>query len=154
MLFSRPAALGAAIVIIVIFAGCMSLQFGGVTHEEVVTPPAETPGVCLPGDGILEQAGDEIVGDDHSALEVYYPIPYVSPPHLTVSSTFSEVKIIEQRRDHFRVRNTGSFSRQFHWTASGVKVLLNPPPSPILAGPAEPPAPQRLPTEPVPVGRP
>jgi hypothetical protein len=150
LLVSRFAGIVAAVAILVIFAGCMSLQFGGgETHEEVVNAPPETPVSYLPGDGILEQGGTETVGDGHAVLDVYYPMPYVSPPHLTVSSTFDEVKIIDQRRDHFRVKNTGSFKRNFDWRAKGVKVVLTPPP---VATPApEPPAPLRLPAEPVPV---
>jgi hypothetical protein len=135
LLASRRAGIVSAIVVVVIFAGCMSLQFGGVdTHEEIVTPPAETQVSYLPGDGMLEQAGDDTVAGGHSLLDVYYPMPYVSPPHLTVSSPLDEVKVIDQRRDRFRVKNTGLFARRFHWTANGVKVSLNAPPV-VLAPP-------------------
>jgi hypothetical protein len=151
LLVSRVSGIVAGVVILVIFGGCMSLQFGGgETREEVVnSPPPETPVSYVPGYGLLEQTGTETVGAGHSVLDVYYAIPYVSPPHLTISSTFDEAKVIEQRRDHFRVKNTGAFARSFHWKANGVKVLLTPPP---VATPApEPPARLRLPAEPVPV---
>jgi hypothetical protein len=149
LLVSRCSGIVAAIIIVVIFAGCMSLQLGG-THEDVVASAPEMPVSTLPGDGVLEQAGTETVGEGHGVLDVYYPIPYISPPHLSVSSTFDEVKLIEQRRDHFRVRNTGAFARKFDWKATGVKLLLAAPPPPP-APPGEAPAPRRLPAEPVPV---
>jgi hypothetical protein len=104
---------------------------------------AETTRSYPPGDGILEQEG-EVTLARGAIQDVYYPVPYISPPNLTVDSPLQECALVSQKVDHFRVENTcTSGSVSAHWKAKGVKVLL--------AAPAGPAVPQLPPPDPVPV---
>lgn len=98
-------AVGAAIVALVSSMGCLNLQFGGkssTTEDPSVVP--QTSSITIP-------KGQE--------LTVYYPKPYASPPNLELDNSSQNCKIIEQRADHFRVRNDGT-TLEVKWTARGV----------------------------------
>ena len=149
----RLAGIVSATAIVVIFVGCMSLQFGGDRREEVISSSTETQVAYPPGDGPLEQTGLCAVPPENGVQVVYYPIPYISPPNLSISGSDDQVEIIEQKREYFKVRNKNSFFvKHFTWKANGVKILMNPPPPPVvLRPPAEAPVPRKLPLEPVPI---
>ncbi len=53
-------------------------------------------------------------------LDVYYPVPFASPPNLRTETTFSDCSVIEQKPDHFRIKNPNVFSRDLTWEARGV----------------------------------
>jgi hypothetical protein len=142
VLLRRLAAASGTLLFLVIVLGCMSLQFGGgASTTEVVhtddTAYAQTGKVHVP-------PGKEI--------EVYYPVSYVSSPNLELDSTFDDCLIVEQKADHFLVKNTGSFSREAKWKARGTK---GSPPA-VVAGPASTQAPPAampaVPAQPLPPG--
>jgi len=61
-----------------------------------------------------------------SPTEVFYPIPYVRPPNLTLDSTSplgNSVKAIEQRADGFKLsmEQFNYVNYEVHWTAVGEK---------------------------------
>ena len=149
-LFSRRAGVTAAVVIVLIFLGCMSL--GGDTHVEVVAPEAqESPNPNLVADGMLEQDGRATIPGG-SEQDVYYPIPFFGPPNLVLTGDTNYVKLISQRRDHFRVKNVSDnthFQGSIHWQAKGVKALVLAPGATLNAPPL-----RGLPGEPVPVSQP
>lgn len=99
---------GSAVLLLVVILGCMSVSFEGrksIIHHDDQTY-SQTGKLEVP-------PGQEI--------EIYYAVPYAGPPNLVVSSTFSECQVIEQRPDHFRVKNTMSSPREVTWTARGLK---------------------------------
>ena len=101
-----------------VILGCMNISFEGRRH--IIHNDDQTYSQT----GTLEvPAGQE--------LEIFYPMPYAAPPNLVVTSTFSECLIVEQRPDHFRVKNTMSSPRELTWTARGLKG----PPAMIVAQP-------------------
>jgi hypothetical protein len=55
--------------------------------------------------------------------EVYYPIPYQSPPELTWPNLPYDVRIIEQRADGFVAKFSGTFSGYGPptWRAKGIR---------------------------------
>src|SRR6516165_1030845 len=67
------------------------------------------PGGGLGGGGdTLVQQGKAVV-IRNQALEVYYPIPYASPPHLNLSGFFpGSCALVEQKPDHFKIENLGT----------------------------------------------
>jgi hypothetical protein len=127
----------AAVTLLVILLGCMSISIGKFGSS----PPPEDDGMlCQGGEVELALAAER---------DVYYPVPYPSPPHLDISDPFGKCELVEQKPDHFRVRSTfeksalgGPFTLK--WKAKGLKM---PPPAP-------PPGPAPLPAEPVPVDHP
>jgi hypothetical protein len=52
--------------------------------------------------------------------DVFYPVPYISPPNLVVHDSFSCVMVTEQKPDRFRVKANGPVD--FTWKARGVPV--------------------------------
>jgi hypothetical protein len=50
-------------------------------------------------------------------LDVYYKQPYKSPPHLTITGNW--VEIVEQKEDHFKIKNTFGLPASFQWKAEG-----------------------------------
>jgi hypothetical protein len=107
---ARLLAVGAGMVFLGISLGCMSFTLGGRT--EVVSK--EEVGGLQRGKASLAP-GEELV--------VYYPAPYASPPNLEMEdpSLFHAGRIIEQRPDGFRIKNTSSHAVELAWKARGVK---------------------------------
>src|SRR5205807_1901970 len=103
-----------------------------------------------PSDSVFEQR-DRVKVPPDTVLDVYYPIPYYSRPNLRIHDGEGRVKIVQQSRDHFRVKNDGLFERDILWEAKGVK----PVPAPVVqvAAPTNTDLPplKQLPVEPVPV---
>jgi hypothetical protein len=140
LLAQRLVTAGAALICLVVFLGCMSLNFGTRTeviqHDDVSY--MQTGTATVPG-------GQEV--------EVYYPVPYASPPNLVLSSDWDQCVVVQQKQDHFRVKNNRVFATECKWTARGLKV---PPPvapglgPPVIVPPPVPP-PAGLPAEPIPV---
>ncbi len=69
-------------------------------------------------DGSLQQRGSVSVPHE-GEVDVYYPTPYISPPNLETDSSFNDHIIVEQKPDHFRVKNTELFPCDVSWTARG-----------------------------------
>jgi len=98
--------------------GCMSFTFGG--HTDMVAPhePAATADLAKEQTGNAQVAGGE-------EITVYYPIPYASPPNLVMRDPNAVCRVIEQKADCFRIRNTASLTAGYNyvaWTARGVPV--------------------------------
>ena len=152
-LFSRSGAIAAGVALLLIFLGCMSFEGSHVDRTEVVSPP-EVPNPYLVGDGLLEQEGRGAIRG-LAEEDVYYPVPYISPPNLELEGDPEFVRLVYQRRDHFRIKNwcnNTHYVGSFHWKARGVKILVTAPPPP---GPnSNLPTPRTLPQEPVPVSQP
>jgi hypothetical protein len=123
----------AAVLLTVVFLGCMSLSFGERTVVESKTQP-----------DVLEQEGT-MPFRGGAEQDVYYPIPYSHPPNLVVDAFSCEV--VEQKEDHFRVKfsHHGVDGRSVPWKARGVRYV---PPAPVIPVPAPPPG---LPPAPGPV---
>jgi hypothetical protein len=101
VIFSRPAALAAAFVTLLIFLGCTSIP----THEADVYVLVQTDSLDVP-------AGHE--------LEVYFAAPFASPPNLVIDDSHGDCVVTEQKENYFRVRNkNASVSRSIRWTARG-----------------------------------
>jgi hypothetical protein len=109
----------------------MSITFGGLSF-----------GSRTEADGTFCQEGEIHVlkGDEQ---DVYYPAPYAGPPNLELTDNVDQCLVLEQKPDHFRVRNPGPFESTLHWKARGLRVaavpVVTPPPPPVPAGPAHPP---------------
>src|SRR5262249_47420997 len=99
---------------VVICLGCMNFQFGG-RNETVHSTASDKPGQV--------QSGSASVAG-HQEIDVYYPVPLVSPPNLVISES-AWVQVVDQKPDHFRVKNNTPMSWDFKWMARGVPV---PPP--------------------------
>jgi hypothetical protein len=103
--------------------GCMSFTFGG--RQELVGQ-FDDPSCFRQGGRLTIQAGHEI--------DVYYAIPYQSPPNLVLDDEsagprLKSCEIREQFPDHFRVRNPGIFPVEVAWTARGMRSMPAPPPT-------------------------
>jgi len=109
-LIERIVGISCGTLFLAICLGCMSLNFGGRT--EVMT---REDGPGPQGGKVRLACGEE--------LDVYYPLPYVSPPNLETERSSDDVRVVEQRADHFRIQNTSLFSRELTWTARGVTQL-------------------------------
>jgi hypothetical protein len=118
--------LALALLLPILATGCFCLSIGG---SEKGTSE----------DGIVKQSG-KIELDRGRELDVYYPIPYASTPNLELDDWFNNYRIIEQKADHFRVKNVGG-AFGVEWTARGVRAC-NPTP---LAVPVPTPAPPSSP---------
>lgn len=132
VLLSRPVGALAGVVIVLIILGCMSLSFGGLSIG-CKTEPDGT--VCQEGKVSLHQ-GQE--------FDVYYPVPYASPPNLEISGDSDNCEILEQKADHFRIRCKGAADAAPHWQARGLKppaaaptVIVTPPAPPAVPPPTE-----------------
>ena len=148
-LISRRAGVAAALATVLIFLGCMSFEGTHVDRTEIIPPP-EIPSPNLVADGLIDQNGRASVSGN-CELDIYYPIPFFGPPNLTLEGDNENVKIMYQRRDHFRVKNTCAnehYSARINWQARGVKALIAPPPPPVTLSSG------KLPSEPVPVSQP
>jgi hypothetical protein len=143
LLFSRPVASGAAVVIVLTVLGCMSLSFGGKTYE------------CHSGEG---HCGDDSYVQSGAAhlhgsaeQDVYYPVAYASPPNVELSGDDADdCEIVEQKPEHFRIHNNSLWSADVEWKARGVR---QPPAlAPVPAGTTPPPPTDgtTLPSQPTP----
>jgi hypothetical protein len=110
LLLRRMAGLCAGLILLAIILGCMNFSFGGRTelvHDE---------------DGAYTQGGTLAIPANHEQ-DVYYAVPYQSPPNLTVENTWNDCVITGQWPDHFRVSNPCLLSRELTWKARGIKAL-------------------------------
>jgi hypothetical protein len=132
----------AALLMLGIFLGCMSLNIGSRVCSE------------LEGE-VLEQCGQVNVRPDEEQL-VYYPIPYASPPNLTLERCFPAeyARIIDQQADHFRILVTGFTTPkavEIDWTARGIPApRVAPTPAVPVPPPCPPPGPPIVPDPPNP----
>jgi len=88
--------------------GCLSLNFGNWTSHNNEDP------------SVLSQTGSARVTKGQIA-DIYYPVPYASAPNVELDDMFHNYEIVEQKADHFRVRNN-SGSWDVKWTARGMRV--------------------------------
>jgi hypothetical protein len=133
MLLSRQVGALAGTILILIFLGCMSLSFGGLSIGCKTEP-----------DGTICQEGKTSVHKGEE-LDVYYPVPYASPPNLVLCGSSDDCEIIEQKADHFRIRCKGPFDRTPQWQARGLRC---PPPGATPTVVVTPPAPPAAPPPP------
>jgi hypothetical protein len=133
VVLSRLVVILAGVFFLAIVLGCMSISFGGLS-------------ICsrTEEDGTFTQEGDVhlLSGQER---DVYYPASYASPPNLELSGDVGLCEIVEQRPDHFHVRNLGPGASP-HWKARGVRnspvqviVPAASPTPPPLTGPTLPP---------------
>jgi hypothetical protein len=116
LLLRRLAGIASALAWLAIILGCMSLSIGDRT--------------VLPDDRLSYAQEGSVRVEIGQELDVYYPVPYASPPNLEIKGPGSYT-IVDQQADHFRVRakvegNTIGWEG-FDWTARGVRVVLPPP---------------------------
>jgi hypothetical protein len=93
--------------------GCLNMSFGG---KWVTSDTSE----------VLEQT--ETVSLTGSVNDVFYPIPYASPPHLSITNPASFVpmapyEILEQKADHFRIKSNNGAGITLAWTARGTRAV-------------------------------
>jgi hypothetical protein len=131
VLLTRQAGVVAAIALLVILLGCMSISIGKFSGT----------GSCTEADGIFCQEG-EVTVSGGAVREVFYPAPYAHTPNLEVSDTFNHCELVEQREGSFKVRNASGFSVTVCWKARGVRAIPPPVPPPL--------PPPVLPSEPLP----
>jgi hypothetical protein len=129
---SRPLVAGAAVLLVAIVLGCMSVS---------VDPSNTTM-----DDGVCKQTGTVSVlpGEE---VEVFYPKPFATTPNLQIISPLGECRAVAQYPDRFRVRNTGVlFDREITWEAKGILPA-------VIATPPAPGSAPALPANPTPVGQ-
>jgi hypothetical protein len=138
IVLSRPVGVVALTGLVALFLGCMSLSIG----ERKILQSS-----CFADGDLLCQTGKVTVRPSSEKV-VFYPIPYASPPNLELEGD-SNVIVVEQKDDHFRVKSAdhGPWTETVTWSARGVRRL---PPSGPPAPPADPPPPD-LPPRPVPI---
>ena len=102
----------AVIAVPLLLTGCLSFSIGG-NHS---THSNEDPAVLAQSGTVTIPAGP--------VHDVYYPIPYASPPNLELDDPLHACEIVEQKADHFRVRINGvAGSAAVKWNASGVRLV-------------------------------
>src|SRR5215831_12941331 len=107
-------------ILLVIFLGCMSFNIGW--------PVAETG-----SEDVLVQKGT-LHPTGMSEQDVFYPIPYASPPNLTFDEMFHhDFIVVDQQPDHFRVRFVKdrplSNLLGVEWTTRGLRAMAIKPPA-------------------------
>ena len=145
ILLSRPVGALAGGTLVLIFLGCMSLSFGGLSI-----------GCRTEADGTVCQEG-KFELNPGSPLDVYYPAPYTSPPNLELRGDTEHCEIVEQDADHFRVQTRGQAKLDLHWKARGQRGAVVLPPSKLMTPsppPAVPPPKEGEPAAPVPLPAP
>ena len=112
--------------------GCVfSIGGGSSTPVEVIRDPDEP----------LEQSGSAaLIGADTGAIKVYYPVPYASPPNLTLDGFIAGeiVELVEQHADHFVLRRKPGLlggPDSIEWTAVGVRASYATPPPVVIPQP-------------------
>jgi hypothetical protein len=139
-LFLRLAGILSGLSLLALFLGCMSLSIGGGNCDA----------------DVLDQSG-KVCLKRGEVQDVYYPIPYASPPNLELDWMDADAcEILDQKADHFRiVINKGSCPFGVTWKARGVKAPVI---VPAAASPCPPvseaPPPAALGPEPAPVAQP
>jgi len=134
---------------VLIFLGCMSFSIG----ERHIEAPAD-------GNTLVQNG--EVTVPPGMEQDVYYPIPFACPPNLVLDDCGHECAIIDQRADHFRIRNLRmpgvmGDSLEVEWTARGLRARAIPVPVAVsvpLPTPekrSEPEVDNALPAAPVPV---
>ncbi|HZY91072.1 MAG TPA: hypothetical protein VFE78_39985 [Gemmataceae bacterium] len=135
----RLATVAAGVLLCLVVLGCMSISFGGksICGGDPTEPFEQKGEVCLAAQG---------------EIDVYYPLPYASPPNLTVDAPSHHVVVFEQKPDHFRVGGAGKMT----WVARGVRAgpTVVVPVPPTLPPPAPLPGPPLTPAPPPPEPRP
>jgi hypothetical protein len=123
---SRMIGAAAGVSLLGLFLGCMSFSIGGRNYE-----CHRLDGLC--DNEVLSQHGAVRLspGDEQ---DVYYPIPYASPPNLELGDLLRiDYILLEQRADHFRVRIKSCLDLvTLTWKARGVRAPA------IVAQPAVP----------------
>jgi len=122
-LLTRKAGVIAAVALLVILLGCMSISIGKFTGT----------GTSAEADGIYCQEGEVplVAGE---LREVFYPAPYAHTPNLELGGGLTHCELVEQHEDSFKVRNKSDFSVMISWKARGVRAPAPapPPPEPVL----------------------
>jgi hypothetical protein len=81
-------------------------------------------GVAMVDRERLTQQGSVTV-PANSQQEVYYPVPYASPPNVQLSGpgvSQGSIQLKEQKADHFTAQCTSAhFTFEVHWRAEGVR---------------------------------
>jgi len=125
VLIRRVILVTCSLMFLAIVLGCMSLSIGG------------RQGGSSCEEGVSEQSGEVRVSAGRE-LDVYYPVPFASPPNLTLADDCDHVVqvegrpdnfdcvLLEQQSDHFRVKNVGKFSGVLTWKARGLKAVAPP----------------------------
>jgi len=117
----RLVGIAAATFLLAVVLGCMNISFEGRRH------------IVNNDDQTYSQTGEMEVPPGQE-LEVFYPIPFASPPNLVIASSFSQCQMIEQRPDRFRVKNPTGLPHEVTWTARGMK---GPPPGLVVLPPGQ-----------------
>jgi hypothetical protein len=155
----RGSAVAAGLVLLIIL-GCGLSVGGSPDPGPTVSHPSFVANAPADADGVFRQEGkvELHAGEERDVYYVYYPVPYVSPPHLELTETgliTGRCEIVAQQPTHFRARNTSASNQTAQWKARGVKgkVVQTVMPAPPAPGPSTlpPPAP---PPEPVPADGP
>jgi len=110
LLLRRSAGVVSGLGFLVIILGCMNIQLGGrtVLQEDSLT---------------LTQQGS-IAASSGQEVDVFYPVPYASPPNLVLEDFTHNYTVVDQKPDRFRLRNNGPFTPTCEWTAHGVRGTL------------------------------
>jgi hypothetical protein len=118
----------------------MSFSFGGRNYEKHTSESR-----CE--DGLFIQEGTTRLRP-RSEQDVFYPVPYAHPPNLELGEDCDDCVILEQKEDHFRVKNQSFFTANVGWQARGIR---HPAVTLPVSGPLPPPV-QRptLPSQPIP----
>jgi hypothetical protein len=129
-LLTRQGGAVAAVLVLLIILGCLSVE-----HSSESKSVAD-------GDGTYGQEGT-IKLNPGEERDVYYPVPYVTPPYLELSDT-AVCPLLAQQATYFHVRNNDPSPRTVEWKARGVKgkVVQTIAPS---SSPAVPPLPPPVP---------
>jgi hypothetical protein len=135
LLLTRPAGFLAAVALLLILLGCMSISIGKFSGTG--------SGCTAEADGIFCQEGEATLAAGE-LREVYFPAPYAHLPNLEVSDTFHNCVLLHQREDSFSVRNDASYSVTVSWKARGMRA------APLAGPPPPPPEPHLPPPAPVP----
>jgi hypothetical protein len=127
VVFSPRVAAVTALATVLIVLGCMCLNFTCETNA----------------DGTVTQE-NHIDVPPNMEIEVFYAVPYASPPNLSIDEVHGDCTVTEQKENHFRVRNRNvATARTVNWTARGMPAaatqIIRPAP-PAVGGP--PPNPQ------------
>jgi hypothetical protein len=96
---NRRVGLAAGLTLLVIALGCMSFSIERPEHVTYVG-----------NDAVLEQKG-EVTIHSGQIVDVYYPIPYGSPPNLTIDDSFHHYEVIDQKPDFFPAEKQGGLAR-------------------------------------------
>jgi hypothetical protein len=103
------AAIVAALVSVVLIFGFRAFQGNAAYGPEI-----------LEHNQLLKQQGKAAVAGE-KPIDVYYPIPYASPPNLTVQG--DQIEIVEQKADHFQLKKKDSSpgAIEVQWLAQGLR---------------------------------